>query len=171
MPVAVFTNKLIHTPTDAPRKLPGKLPTAKRPGASTNLAQDVLRLTNELRARGGNCGGRHYNPSRALLWDTRLANSAMRHAQAMAHQDFFNHVSPQGLTPEQRIQQAGWTSLPIGENIAAGQATAQEVMQGWIDSPGHCANLHRPQYTHIGIAYYYDASSKYKHYWVQNFGG
>jgi len=165
----------IYAPEDAPRKIPKSLarwiPPRTNAPTSGDAAQDVLRLTNELRARGGTCGGHHYGPASPLLWDTRLANSAMRHAQAMAHQGFFEHISPQGLTPEQRIQQAGWTTFPIGENIAAGQATPDEVVESWIKSPGHCVNLLRPTYHHIGIAYYHDPDSKYKHYWVQNFGG
>jgi len=165
---------LVYTPEDSPRKVPRSLAEwIPKRGATTtgNAAQDVLRLTNELRARGGICGNQRFGPTGPLQWDDRLATSAMRHAQDMANKGYFEHISPSGLRPEQRIQQAGWTIYPIGENIAAGQDTPQEVVDSWIKSPGHCVNLLKPQYHHIGIAYYYAPNSQYKHYWVQNFGG
>lgn len=169
LPQAIFTEHIINAPTDSPRKIPGRI--VVRRNTTVNPTQDVLRLTNVFRASGGICGGQRMPAVGPLQWDDRLARSALNHAQDMANQGYFDHISPQGSRPEQRIAAAGWTIYPIGENIAAGQSTADEVIQSWKDSPGHCRNMLDGKYHHIGIAYFYAANSQYKHYWVQNFGG
>jgi uncharacterized protein YkwD len=71
-----------------------------------------------------------------------------------------------------RMSDAGYSGAsPWGENIAAGQPTPAEVVDGWMHSPGHCRNIMDPDYHVIGIGYAYDASSSYGHYWTQDFGG
>ena len=58
-----------------------------------------------------------------------------------------------------------------GENIAAGYGNAASVMDGWMNSPGHRANILGSSYNKVGIGYYYDANSTYRYYWVQIFAG
>lgn len=159
------------TPTDAPVR---RAPMLRSPNAlrkNADPGREVLRLTNVLRARGGSCGGVAMGPVGALQWSDQLAASALAHAKDMATNGYFSHVSPSGSRPEERMAAAGWTLRPIGENIAAGQADPSEVMQGWIDSPGHCKNLLNGGYKHMGVAYFYAPNTGYKHFWVQNFGG
>jgi len=139
--------------------------------SGSDPAHEVLALTNAFRATGGTCGGQSFAPSQALLWDEKLAASAMKHAQDMANRAFFDHINPDGIPPERRMQSAGWTTFPMGENIAAGQTSPAAVVQAWKESPGHCINLLRSTYRHVGIAYYFTDKTPYKHYWVQNFGG
>lgn len=156
-------------PTDPPvRKHPGlKMP----PKRGVDPLREVLRLTNGFRAKGGSCGGVAMGPAGVLEWSDQLAASALAHAKDMAERGYFDHVSPEGVRPEERMAKAGWHVMPVGENIAAGQASPAEVVQGWIDSPGHCKNLLNPHYKHLGVAYVYAPDTRYKHYWVQNFGG
>ncbi len=122
---------------------------------------EVLRLTNDVRKRG-ECG---YPPAPALVWSDTLARSAQVHAEDMLAQDYFNHYSQDGRSPTDRILAAGYAhGVPTGENIAKGQQTAVEVVQAWVDSPGHCKNLMGVQYKYLGVGYAGGV-------WVQNFGG
>jgi uncharacterized protein YkwD len=92
----------------------------------------------------------------------------------MAEEEFFDHVDPQGTDPFDRMEAAGFTgSLPWGENIAAGYPTAQDVFDGWMGSPGHCANILEPTFGAIGIGYYLreDDPMSARHYWTQEFAG
>lgn len=132
---------------------------------NTTFEQEVLRLTNEFRQRNG---------LKPLVIDQSLDRAADQHSKNMAMQDFFAHTGKDSSRPVDRAQKAGYESGFVGENIAAGYRTAAEVVQGWINSPGHKANMLNPQYNEIGIGYYYLAndtgSTNYRSYWTQVFG-
>ncbi|CAF1546581.1 unnamed protein product, partial [Didymodactylos carnosus] len=88
--------------------------------------------------------------------------------QDMAKRNYFSHTSKDGRSMEDRIVSAGYKfkgfkSFAIGENIAQGQQSIAEVMDGWFKSEGHCKNLMNPDFKEIGVA-------EYKSYWVQDFG-
>ena len=89
----------------------------------------------------------------------------------MARRDYFDHHSPEGTGPMQRAIAAGYQGGFVGENIAAGQRSPAEVVQAWIDSPGHCVNLMDPRFRFLGVGYLFDQNDKFGDYWVQNFGG
>lgn len=96
-----------------------------------------------------------------------LVDVAHDYSQAMAQQGFFSHTDPQGRQPWDRVSAAGisgWRS--VGENIAYGQRTPAEVQQGWMDSPGHRANILNTGYTHIGVGAYNHNGTWY---WTQVF--
>jgi uncharacterized protein YkwD len=82
----------------------------------------------------------------------------------MMSRNFFDHTNPDGLAPYDRMRAAGYKGSSYGENIAKGQRTCEEVMQGWMDSPGHRANILNPSFATIGIGIAGDC-------WVQDFGG
>jgi uncharacterized protein YkwD len=69
-----------------------------------------------------------------------------------------------------RATQAGYPWRSIGENIAAGQMTADAAVQGWIKSPGHCANIMSPAYSEMGAAFVVNRQSSAGIYWAQVFG-
>lgn len=72
---------------------------------------------------------------------------------------------------QQRIVAAGYTPYTwIAENIAAGQSTPKAVLQSWLQSSGHRANILSSRAQDLGLGYSYNRSSTYKHYWVQHFG-
>ena len=82
-------------------------------------------------------------PVPPLSWNKQLEIAAMGHAQDMAVKNYFNHTSLDGRTMGDRIASAGYAfkgfrTFMIGENIAQGQESIAEVMQGWFKSPGHC---------------------------------
>jgi uncharacterized protein YkwD len=104
----------------------------------------------------------------------QLREAARFHSQWMGETDSFNHDSPGGPNGDtwiDRIENAGYTGYTaIGENIAAGSATAQGVIDQWMSSDPHCANIMDPAFEDIGIGYAYAEGSTYGHYWTQDFG-
>ncbi len=105
-----------------------------------------------------------------LMWDDRLFEAARGHSDDMAQLDYFSHDSLDGRTFSQRIGDAGYLWNACGENIAAGYSTPQATMNGWMNSPGHRANILSSTFCDIGVGYAYEAGSNYAHYWTQDFG-
>lgn len=137
-------------------------PTDSAPAPGSPMAE-VVRLTNEERAKAG-CG--------PLTVEPHLTQSAQGHASDMVKQQYFDHNSKDGSSPFDRMKRAGFTGGAMGENIAAGQSTPQDVMTGWMNSPGHKANILNCSFNQIGVGY--DAGVVQPGYgggsWVQNFG-
>ncbi|HJL15784.1 MAG TPA: CAP domain-containing protein [Sandaracinaceae bacterium LLY-WYZ-13_1] len=137
-----------------------------------DLEWEVLELTNQERARGASCGGEAFGPAGPLEMDEVIQVAARLHSQDMGEQNYFMHDSLDGRTFSDRMTEAGFSGAPPwGENIAAGQATAAEVVQGWMESPGHCRNIMNPDFHVIGIGYANVGGSDYGHYWTQDFAG
>jgi uncharacterized protein YkwD len=88
----------------------------------------------------------------------------------MANGNFFDHRDRDGRTPGDRAELAGYSGQRIGENIAAGRDTARNVVDGWLASPGHCANLMSPELSELGAAYAVDPKSDAGIYWTALFG-
>jgi uncharacterized protein YkwD len=131
----------------------------------------VLELTNQRRAQGANCGGASYPPVPPLAAHPLLVQSARGHAKDMGDNDFFSHTNLQGQSSGDRIDATGYQGSPVGENIAAGQSSPAQVVQGWMESDGHCKNIMNDSYVNLGVGYYLAPNAQYEHYWVQNFGG
>jgi uncharacterized protein YkwD len=85
----------------------------------------------------------------------------------MARHDYFEHEDLAGHSPADRVRAVGYQEKLVGENIAYGPSTAAEVVQGWLDSPGHCENIMDPRFAEMGIAYAQGQVSKHGLYWVQ----
>ncbi|MCW2813396.1 MAG: hypothetical protein JWN84_851 [Nocardioides sp.] len=134
------------------------------------LLRQVLNLVNVARAVPRTCGDVRFDAARPLTIEAHLTRAADDFAELMATRDFFSHSSPDGSDPGDRITAAGYQWRAYGENIAAGYSEAGAVVQGWIESPGHCKNLMNPGFRHVGLGHAYDAGSRYGSYWVQDFG-
>ncbi len=91
----------------------------------------------------------------------------MGHAADMAAHQYFEHRDLSGHTPADRVRSVGYRETLVGENIAYGPKSAEEVVQGWLDSPGHCQNIMDPRFAEMGIAYAPGRASKRGLYWVQ----
>jgi uncharacterized protein YkwD len=106
-----------------------------------------------------------------LVLDPRLTSAAQAHAQDMLARTYYNHISPEGTTPRQRVQTAGYSADITAENIAAGQTSVEDALGAWLHSTDHRRNLLDPRLTHIGIGM---ALGSYEHrfkiLWVQTFG-
>ena len=132
----------------------------------------VLELVNDLRTQRG------LNP---LTLSRELTAAAYMHSRDMGQNNNFDHTGSNGSNSEQRVADVGYTdsiysngtqrqNVTTVENVAAGQATPESVVQSWFNSPGHRDNMLSPNATEIGIGYYKQANSEYTHYWTQNFG-
>jgi uncharacterized protein YkwD len=142
------------------------------PSGSTAFEDQVLTLVNQRRAAGAMCGSTAYPPAGPLTMNGSLRTAAQGHSQDMALQNYVSHTSLDGRTFDQRMRDAGYNgAFPWAENIAAGTSNPQAAVDGWMNSPGHCANTMSGNYHVTGIGYAFRAGSVYGHYWTQNFGG
>ncbi|MDN5398280.1 MAG: CAP domain-containing protein [Pseudomonas sp.] len=130
----------------------------------------LLDLINTARAEPRQCGTQAFNATAPLSWNDTLAGAANSHTRNMANGNFFDHLDPDGRTPGDRAELAGYIAKNIGENIAAGLDTPRKVVDGWLASPGHCANLMNPQFRELGAAYAMDPKSDAGIYWTGLFG-
>ncbi|WP_258182902.1 CAP domain-containing protein [Enhygromyxa salina] len=136
-----------------------------------DMELEVLELVNQARAQGGDCDSQGvFAPSGPLSWDPTLTCAARVHSKDMADNNFFDHTNLQGNGPGWRFDQAGYNGGGWGENIAAGYSDPASVVQGWLDSDGHCANMLNPSFSLIGIGYA-TGNGDWTHYWTQTFGG
>jgi uncharacterized protein YkwD len=136
------------------------------------IEDEVLRLMNEHRAQGARCGATDRAPAPPLRSNERLRAAARGHSEDMARTGVFAHTSQDGRRFDQRIRDAGYSGpSPWGENIAAGQNSARGVVDGWMNSPGHCLNIMNPAFEVVGTGYAFSADADLLHYWTQDFGG
>ena len=119
--------------------------------------QEVVDLTNKERAKEG---------LKALQIDVKLTQSAQAKSQDMKNKNYFDHTSPTYGSPFDQMKSLGITYKSAGENIAMGQRSAAEVVDGWMKSPGHRENIMNPSFTHIGVGL-----SDSGFYWTQQFIG
>ena len=131
------------------------------------LASRALQLVNEVRARGTRCGQHSFGPAPPLTLSETLADVAFGHAVDMADQNYFAHEDLAGHSPADRVRAIGYAEKLVGENIAYGPRTIEEVVQGWLDSPGHCENIMDPRFAEMGIANATGRASRHGLYWVQ----
>ncbi|KAB8331061.1 CAP domain-containing protein [Scytonema tolypothrichoides VB-61278] len=121
---------------------------------NVTFEQQVFELTNQERAKNG------LPPLKA---NAELNYAADKYAQEMSQRGILSHTSPDGSQAWDRAKVVGYEAQMMGENIASGQITPQQVVQDWMKSPGHRANILKTQYTEIGIGFH-------NNYWVQDFG-
>lgn len=146
-------------------------PFAPLAGMSERAAgQRVLDLVNQARATPRYCGNRGFNAARPVRWNNSLAESARLHSEEMARYNYFSHSGRDGSNPAQRVERAGYRYRATGENIAAGQLSAENAVAGWLKSPGHCANLMNPAFIDMGVGFAVNRRSEPGIYWTQVFG-
>lgn len=133
-------------------------------------AREVLAATNAARAQPRQCGSRRFPAVPPLRWNDDLAQAALRHSRDMAARRTFGHKGSDGSDVGLRARGSGYIWRGIGENISFGQRSAAEAVAGWIDSPGHCANLMNPTFTEMGAAYALRGAPRQAAYWTQVFG-
>jgi uncharacterized protein YkwD len=163
----VPTKKPKATPSKKPETKPSQKETAPPKQSATAPAvtvsaqaaaeAEVLRLVNEERAKVG-CS--------AVSANSTLSELAESFSDAMAAQNFFDHTDPSGATPWDRAAKLGITNLG-GENIARGQADAAAVMEAWMNSPGHRANILNCDFKTLGVGVHFGTGGPW---WTQDFG-
>jgi uncharacterized protein YkwD len=125
---------------------------------------EVLKQVNAVRRRAGLA---------ALRPDPALDRAAQKHAEDMLARSYFEHRSPEGKSVRERSTAQGYQWRAIGENIAEGQVSVDEVMDTWMNSPGHCENILGTGFTELGVGLALGRSGpsgRYRVLWVQNFG-
>ncbi len=137
-----------------------ELPGCLEPADADAWRLRVLQLTNQQRAALG---------LPPLKRNATLEDQANRYACEMIYYDFFDHVNPTtGSTLDVRAAEFGYQYLKIGENLAAGQRSPEDVVEDWMGSPGHRENIVDPEFTEIGIGI--RQGGQHEYYWVQEFG-
>jgi uncharacterized protein YkwD len=138
----------------------------------SNFQADMLAAVNAHRRTGASCGARGSFPAVAeLTWNANLAQAAAAHSEDMVTRNFFSHTGSSGSSVGDRATAAGYLWRSVGENIAAGQPDVAAVVDAWMKSDGHCANLMNSSYRDIGAACLAGTSNNtYRTYWTQNFG-
>ncbi|HYX24333.1 MAG TPA: CAP domain-containing protein [Thermoanaerobaculia bacterium] len=131
---------------------------------------DLERVRAEMLARAN--AERTAAGVRPLLRDPRLDAAAQRHAEDMLARAYYDHVSPDGTSPNTRTRKSGYVGRIVGENIARGPMAVQEVMDNWMGSTEHRRNLLLPAFTHlgVGVAVGHNAAMGDTVIWVQDFG-
>ncbi|RSN64693.1 CAP domain-containing protein [Actinomadura sp. WAC 06369] len=132
-------------------------PSARPAPAGGTVAARVVALVNDARADAG-CG-----PVRS---NALLVRAAQGHSADMAARNFFDHSSPDGKDPGDRITSTGYRWSTYGENIAKGQSGPESVMESWMNSPGHRANILNCAFDEIGVGVVESGGP----YWTQVFG-
>lgn len=147
--------------------------------------QVILDALNKIRATQRDCydGEGVVGPTVPLVWNEHLYRAAEEHSQDLAYSNTFSHVGSgteydktgkilnRGSYFDERIAQNGYLNYSsVGENIAAGQDDLKEVLNAWLESPAHCANIMSPAFAEVGVAIAVNSKSEYGIYWTQSFG-
>jgi uncharacterized protein YkwD len=105
-----------------------------------------------------------------LVLDPQLNAAAQAHAQDMLARTYYSHESPEGSLPRQRVSTTGFSADVVGENLAAGQTSVENVVEAWLHSSDHRRNILEPRFTHLGVGLAVGSyNHKYKILWVQDF--
>jgi len=137
--------------------------------AAHAVAGQVLQLVNAARGQARQCGRSVMAAAPPLRLSEPLSQAALVHAQDMLRYHYFEHTGHDGSSPAQRVAATGYSYRIVGENLASGPEAAQEAVQGWLASPGHCQNIMDARFEETGIAYAASRSGEPSIYWVQEF--
>jgi len=139
------------------------------PGPARYVSARVLQLVNAARTHGRRCGGEVFPAVAPVRLSSTLERAAREHVRDMASHNFFEHEGSDGSSPTQRLARTGYRWRLTGENIAYGPTSADEVVSGWLASPGHCENIMEPRFTEMGIAFAVGWTRGNPVYWDQTF--
>jgi len=113
----------------------------------------VINLINAYRSSGCDCGSEgFYAPASPVIWNDTLELAAHEHSTDMNRKKFFSHTGSDGSSTSARITRLGYNWMSCGENIGKGYKNEEQVIKGWINSPGHCSNIMNPNFKEIGAA-------------------
>jgi uncharacterized protein YkwD len=144
-----------------------------RPPAPHDLAAisgRVLALTNQARSQARRCGATPFAAVTPLTPDPTLAKVALAYAREMATYGYMDHTGRDGSSPQERIARGGYRWREAGENLASGIMTPEAVVDGWLHSPEHCANLMDPLFREMGVAFAVNPHDEVGVYWAMEFG-
>jgi uncharacterized protein YkwD len=128
-----------------------------------NIKAEILEEVNRVRQAGCKCGEKEMPPVGELSWSDKLEKAAIRHAADIAEHEHFDHTGTDGSSLSDRVNAVGYKWSLIGENISWGYSSAEDVVEGWISSEGHCHNMMNPAFKEMGTA-------RKGTYWVLDLG-
>ncbi len=138
-------------------------------GASLPEANEILSLINQARASKQTCGSTSYPATTPLSLNSMLEKAAQKHSEDMQTVSKMSHDTKEGAIHYQkgmevwdRVTQEGYNWKTVGENVAFGFANAENVMNAWLNSEGHCKNIMNPNFKELGVG-------KAGSYWTQVF--
>jgi uncharacterized protein YkwD len=143
-------------------------PPARQDAAA--ISRRVLQLTNAARVQPRRCGLRAYAAAPPLALNATLGRAALAYAQELASHGYMDHTGRDGSSPAQRITRSGYHWREVGENLASGIMTPEEVVAGWLGSAHHCANLMDPAFTEMGVAFGVNPRDARGVYWAMELG-
>ncbi|MGI5248867.1 CAP domain-containing protein [Actinacidiphila glaucinigra] len=150
------------TPTRTVVPSPARTTIAAQPPRSDDgedsVVEQIVRLVNEERASAG---------CRPVTLEERLTEAAQDYTDVMARSGVLSHTGPDGSTMAGRVEAAGYQWSTLGENIAVGQRTAAAVMDAWMNSEGHRANILNCSFEQIGVGVNTSSNGPW---WTQDFG-
>lgn len=121
--------------------------------ASADIADALLNRINAARSQDRSCGAQHLLAVPPIALSRHLTEAATLHAHDMVQRRYFAHTSPESQSVGDRVRNTGYRFRAIGENIAAVPADNPAlVVEGWLKSPGHCANIMSSQFSEMGAA-------------------
>lgn len=162
-PIAPAAGPMAEEPEPQPDDTP---PTGE---VADGIEYEILAQVNEARSRPRRCGAQQFAAAPPLRYSATLADASQAHAMDMARRGYFDHDTPEGVKPAQRLATTGYRWTLTGENIARGDMGADEAMAGWLRSPGHCANIMEPRFSEMGFGIAADGDRKGALNWVQTF--
>ena len=134
----------------------------------------MLSVINDARGQAQTCGDTEYPAQPAFIWSSSLATIARLHSMDMAREGYFSHTSQDETSMGDRVFPY-WSGNRVGENIAAASnnRSNSQVVNMWMESPGHCALIMDPDFTHAGIGAGHNTENGYSmhHFWTLDFGG
>lgn len=158
-------------PEPEPAPTTDPIPTNVSCSASAlDVQRSTLHLLNEARAVARSCGGTFYDAAPPLVWNEKLDAAAVGHSTDMATHNFFSHTGSDGSSVSMRVSNQQYDWRAVGENIAAGQPTTERVVQAWLDSAGHCANIMNSTFEETAVVCVEDSNADYGVYWTQVLG-
>ena len=155
------------------------------PSISSSLIEEYLTVINKARGKNQDCGKKGKFPATfPLTWNNKLYTASYEHTYDLANSNVFAHEGSGTISDwtgyalgkksvlSERIDAHNYDWVFIGENIGAGtfMDDATKMVDGWLESDGHCANLMNPKFENVGMAMIQNKNSKYTYYWTQDFG-
>jgi uncharacterized protein YegL len=122
----------------------------------------LLTIINKARLSGYHCDNEYFKAVKPLKWDKSLEKASKRHSDDMRQNHFFEHLGSDNKSVGDRLNEINYRWITCGENIAEGYLTENDVIDGWLNSLGHCRNIMNKDFTHVGVA-------KSGSYWTQVF--
>lgn len=127
----------------------------------------MLEHVNAARSKARYCGSEYFEAAAPVQYNCPINGAAKKHSLDMANNNFFSHYGSDGLRVGDRITETGYQWSVAGENIAAGYDDVKTVMDGWLDSPGHCENIMDPRFTEFAVERVNATGADYRNYWTQ----